>query len=203
MSTHLDMFKHFIKTINKRNAEWKLNILLPYIKNSEKVLDFGCGDLSFARALKRQFKKLMITGVDVVDFKEETKEVAFVAYAGKRLPFKDNSFDTVISFYVFHHCKDPQYAFRECLRVAKNRVIFVEAVWRIPFEIMFMRFLDIFFNSIKSLEIHPPTAFYSLEEWKEIINRHKGKIKSIKKMKQNYLPADVSVGVPYIFEITK
>lgn len=197
------MLDKFTSFINKRNADWKLHILSSYIKGTENILDFGCGDLSFARVLKASFNKLRVTGVDVVDFKQGTKEILFVLYSGKRLPFEDNTFDTVISFYVFHHCKDPQYALKECMRVAKKRVIFVEAVWRFPFEISFMRFLDIFFNSIKSFEIHPPTEFYSLEEWKEIIKKHKGKIKSIKKMKQNFLPADVSVGVPYIFEITK
>lgn len=186
----------------KKNINWKVNILFPYFKGSEKVLDFGCGDLSLSKSLKSVFPSLKITGVDVLNFNNKQKNAKFILYDGKILPFKDNSFNTVICFYVFHHCSDVTASFNECLRVAK-RVIIVESVYRHPLEIPFMRLMDWIYNRFKSDSVSLSYQFLSYRDWIEVFAKNKFKVVSSKKIKQIFLPSVLPIGISYVFEVAK
>lgn len=188
--------------LKKKNLHWKKEIILPYLKNGESVLDFGCGDLFFASELKKNNKTLDITGVDVVDFSNHPKNVTFVIYDGIRLPFKDNAFDTVISFYVFHHCTSAEKAFLECLRVAKKKVIFVESVKRYHLENYLMATMDYIFNIWKSRSIPYANQFFSVSTWSSIIKKSKGKLKSHRKINNRSL-ALLPIGGIHLFEVYK
>lgn len=188
--------------ITKKNIDWKIKILYPYLKKSEKVLDFGCGDLSLSKSLKSMSPLLQITGVDVADFKNKPENIIFTTYDGKILPFKNNSFDTVISFYVFHHCKNAIESFEECLRVGK-RVIVVESVYRHPLEIPFMRFMDWAYNKFKSESIPLSYQFLSYEDWISVFAKNKLKIVSSKKIKQIFFHQILPIGISYLFEVVK
>lgn len=188
--------------IVKKSIDWKANILLPYLKKSENVLDFGCGDLSLSKSLKAVSPTLQITGVDVADFKNKNKNIKFILYDGKTLPFKNNSFDVVISFYVFHHCDDVIASLRECLRVGK-RVVIIESVYRHPFETPFMKFMDWIYNRFKSESIPLSFQFFSHKDWMRIFIKSNLKVISSKKIKQIFLPSFLPIGISYLFEIKK
>lgn len=188
--------------IIKASIDWKVKTLLPYFNKSEKILDFGCGDLSLSCSLKSSVPKLKITGIDVVNFQTNQKGIKFIKYDGKKLPFKDNSFDTVISFYVFHHCEDAVASFEECLRVGK-RVIVVESVYRHPLEVPFMKLVDWVYNRFKSESVHLSYQFLSYEDWIKVFAKNKLKITNSKKIKQIFLPSILPIGISYIFEVTK
>lgn len=188
--------------IVKKSIGWKVNILLPYLKKSENVLDFGCGDLSLSESLKAVLPTLQITGVDVADFKNKNKNIKFILYDGKRLPFGNNSFDVVISFYVFHHCDDAVAAFEECLRVGK-RVIIVESVYRHPLEIPFMKFMDWIYNRFKSESVSLSYQFFSHKDWMRIFSENKLKVISCRKNNQIFLPSILPIGISYVFEVVK
>ncbi len=51
----------------------------------------------------------------------------YVRAAGDRLPFPDASFDVVIAHATLHHCRSPHAVLLEMYRVARSRVVFVEA----------------------------------------------------------------------------
>lgn len=188
--------------ITKKSVDWKTNILLPYLEKSEKILDFGCGNLSLSRSLKSMSPSLQITGVDVVDFQNNQKDVRFVKYDGKKLPFKDKSFDAVISFYVFHHCEDAIASFEECLRVGR-RVIVVESVYRYSLEIPFMKFMDWIYNRFKSESVPLSYQFFSHRDWIKLFAKNKLRITSSKKIRQIFLPKIIPIGISYVFEVTK
>ncbi len=151
------------------NAEKKISHLVPFMQNTKRVLDFGCGDLTFAQALHRVFPHLHITGVDVVDFGKRYKGVEFKKYDGKKLPFNYRSFDTVISWHVFHHTNEPFALLKECLRVAKRSVCIVEPVYRGWWDIPGMRCMDWVFNVWKDHSVSMPYAFASRDKWQQEI----------------------------------
>jgi len=199
----MNFIRNLLKNIVKESNDWKVNILLRYLKDSEKVLDFGCGDLSLSNSLKYSIRSIGITGVDIVSFKNNQKDIKFIKYDGGKLPFKDNSFDTVISFYVFHHCDDAIFAFRECARVAKKKVIFVESVFRHKIELPFMRIMDWIYNKVKPESVSLSYQFYSYDDWIKIFSENKLKLKSSKKIKQIFFPTVIPIGISYIFEVVK
>lgn len=190
-----------LSSLKEQNMKWKVNLLSPYFKEGEKILDFGCGDLSFANELKKRNKDLKITGVDVVEFPERIKNIRFIKYDGNTLPFKDKSFDTVISFYVFHHCPSVEKALMECMRVAKKRVIFVEAVARHVNEKYPMMFIDFLCNLWKRELIPFTSQFYTRTQWSKILGKYKTSytINEIKKTPFSFLP----IGRAYIINMVK
>lgn len=188
--------------MKEKNLAWKVKLLTPYFSQRETVLDFGAGDLTFAHRLKKENPQLSISGVDVVNFKEKPTDIPFYQYDGKMLPFKDRTFDTVIAFYVFHHCDDALFAFNECFRVAKKRVIFVESLPRTKFEVYPMRLMDWFYNIWKPEKIELPYQFYPLDTWKKIFRKQKVSLNSLKEISDTPL-SFLPIGRSYIFEVTK
>lgn len=190
----------YFNNIKQTNAGWKEKEISVLMKNGEKVLDFGCGDLMFASALLRRNKTLKITGLDVVN-SNSRKGIGFVKYDGNKIPFKDNYFDTVISIFVFHHCTDAYSALKECLRVAKKRVIFIEATSKYKSEILPMKFVDWLSNIWKPEPIPLTFQFKTIKEWDKLFKSLKIKKYNIKSIKSplSFLP----FGKSYLFNIEK
>lgn len=189
--------------LHKRYLYWKRNLILPYLNEDEKVLDFGCGDLSLARALIYKLPNVNITGVDVVNFKKKDKGIKFVLYDGKTLPFKDNLFDTVITMYVFHHTDNIEESFSECVRVAKKRIILIESIPRFPLELPFMSILDLLYNLAKRESISMTFRFKTLKEWKKVFKKNNLTLKSLMKKNQVFIPPFFPFGISYVFEVVK
>ena len=79
---------------------------------SEDVLDFGCGTGTLLLMLKRKHPEIKLTGMDISPqmihlaaskIKKAGSDIHVHVYDGKRLPFNENSFDKIISSFVFHH----------------------------------------------------------------------------------------------------
>jgi SAM-dependent methyltransferase len=97
-----------------------------YIKD-KKVLDFGCGS-GYGTALISKYCSQAI-GVDIssdaIAYAKETNHNSKLSFFEIRevekspLPFPDASFDTVLSFQVIEHIKDPQVYIEEIYRVLK------------------------------------------------------------------------------------
>lgn len=190
-----------INNLKKKNNDWKVNTIYPFLDKKEKILDYGCGDLSFATSLKEKNPKLQVTGVDVVDFNNRPKNISFRLYRGEKLPFKNNEFDTVIALYVFHHCRDAESAFKECMRVGK-RVLIIESLPRNRLELPLVKLMDWFYNVIKPEPIPLTYQFQSKKGWEMIFKRNKAKLKKIKDIKTSSLPI-IAIGRQCILEVKK
>ena len=102
-------------------VEWKcIRSLLPSEKG--KVLDLGCGTGLYTERLKK-------TGFEVfsLDYSGKMLKVAekraegnFIRGDAADLPFRDSSFDGIISVTSFEFFSDPEKALREMRRVVKN-----------------------------------------------------------------------------------
>ncbi|HDQ25368.1 MAG TPA: class I SAM-dependent methyltransferase [bacterium] len=92
------------------------------------LLDAGCGDGSDALIMLPYFKK--ICGFDIEKnsaWKKAPKKISFKTAAAEKIPYKSLSFDTVYEKDMLHHCSDPFKAIKEMARVAKKKVIIIEA----------------------------------------------------------------------------
>ncbi len=85
------------------------------------ILDVGCGSGAYVVRLAHDRN---IYGVDRIPY-PTWKEFSgrFVVSAADRLPFPDESVDTVLSFEVLEHLPQPVVALREYHRVARRNVI--------------------------------------------------------------------------------
>lgn len=184
------------------NANRKTKDLQKFFHNNESLLDYGCGDLSLANALKERIPSMEITGIDVVDFKKKPKGIKFKKYAGDKIPFQSKTFDSVLAYQVFHHCEDIEKAFSECFRVAKKRVIIVEPIYRFKLEIPGMKFMDWFWNAWKGEPINLPYRFCSIQEWKKICKKYKARMISLEEI-DKFIPRWLPIGRTYIFVVEK
>jgi ubiquinone/menaquinone biosynthesis C-methylase UbiE len=81
------------------------------------VLDVGCGDGLIDEMIAAKRPDLQISGVDV--HVRAGARVPVTPFDGRRLPFADRSWDTVMFCDVLHHTDDPILLLREAARVAR------------------------------------------------------------------------------------
>ncbi len=93
------------------------------------VLDAGCGEGFVVDYVAQRNPELRLAGVDLSDTAIEYARAHFGEKARFRtgsvykLPFSDNSFDTVICSEVLEHLDDPGRAVQELKRVARRYVL--------------------------------------------------------------------------------
>ncbi len=84
------------------------------------ILDSGCGDGSITAGLAKRFT---VTGVDISEQNlKKAKQLGFRTLKqdlGKRMPVKNNSFDTVISNQVIEHIYDTDFYLEDIYRALK------------------------------------------------------------------------------------
>lgn len=189
------------KAIYNLNLNAKISNLKQYFTKKEKVLDFGAGDLSLDRALLKINPRLSITSVDVVDFGKRYTGIKFFQYKGNKLPFGDNAFDTVISYHVFHHCENPVLSIKECIRVAKKRIIIVEPVYRYKLETLGMTFMDCMYNVWKDKKINMSYNFLNFQTLKHTFDQSNVKLTAVKEI--DHFPHWIPIGRTYLYILTK
>lgn len=91
----------------------------------ETVLDAGCGRGFLANILRSRYRT---TACDVViddTLEKACPDVDFLRCSLEKLPFPDDSFDTVICTHVLEHVLNPQATISELRRVARKQLIIV------------------------------------------------------------------------------
>ncbi len=84
-----------------------------------RVLEIGPGPANKTSTFLGSFVELI--GVDVsMEIRSNPALRAAYRYDGRRLPFRDRSFDGCISNYVLEHVEDPEAHFREVARVLRR-----------------------------------------------------------------------------------
>jgi SAM-dependent methyltransferase len=89
-----------------------------------RVLDIGTGSGQIAHELSKKAKKVI--SVDLVDERKEKRGYEFLTVKDEVLPFKDHSFDVVITNHVVEHTPKQKTHLSEIMRVLKpNGVIYL------------------------------------------------------------------------------
>jgi SAM-dependent methyltransferase len=93
---------------------------------TERVLDAGCGNGMWIRAVSERFGVRSVVGLDLsLGMLDDTRRVLgpgapLVAGDIQRLPFPDASFDVILCFWMLYHVPDHQQALEECCRVLRS-----------------------------------------------------------------------------------
>jgi len=119
--TYYDAISEGYERLYKEEQQNKLGIIKGNIKISQntKILDVGCG-----RGISSDFDCLVV-GIDpskeLIRLNKNNSKLIGVA---EFLPFRDNSFDYVISVTAIHNFKSIKKAVAEMKRVGKNNFVF-------------------------------------------------------------------------------
>lgn len=111
----------------------KLSAVLSFVyKNPKKILDTGCASGWFISRISNKFPDAECFGVDLykdaIEYaKKRYKNISFTVADAHRLPYKNNSFDVVVSTEVIEHLNNPEIALGEIYRVlGKNGKCIIE-----------------------------------------------------------------------------
>lgn len=96
------------------------------------VLEVGFGEGYGTNILSKSVKVATITGIDVdlnstknASSKYKSDKLSYKHFNGEKIPFKDNYFDTVVSFQVIEHIQNDVNYIYEIYRVLKSGGIFI------------------------------------------------------------------------------
>ncbi len=114
------IFRNIILLFLNRWVEKKTLNFSSYLIKQYKILDVGSGNCLITQNLKE--KGFNIIPIDIQNL-SIVKTITPIVYDGKTLPFKQQSFDTILLLTVLHHSDDPYQLITECSRVAKELII--------------------------------------------------------------------------------
>lgn len=111
-----------------RYRERVIEKVSPYF-HGKTLFDAGCGDGEDAFLMSKFFSKVTAGDIEKNPRWEEfaSKKITFTVSNAEKIKFGSNAFDTVIEKDMLHHASDPVQALKEMVRVAKKRVIVIEA----------------------------------------------------------------------------
>lgn len=155
--------KNVVRFLERVRNKGVLECFEDYLKKGDRILDFGCG-------LGGVSEKLVSDGYDVVSL--DVRDISLtgvkpVIYDGKKIPFKNDSFDVVLVLAVLHHTPDPEKLLKEVGRVAE-KIVLLEDVY----DGWFGKYITFFFDSLFNLEFFGyPHSNKSDKEWKECFKK--------------------------------
>lgn len=125
-----DDWAKFQEPTGNAGYEYALHFLQP--KQSDKILDIGCGSGMFANLAAKSGAE--VTGFDataqlIEEAKLRNASIKFLTGEMEELPFTDNTFDIVTGFNSFQYATDVKHALSEAKRVLKDKGKLVVMIW--------------------------------------------------------------------------
>jgi ubiquinone/menaquinone biosynthesis C-methylase UbiE len=125
----------FYKSIGLDRIAMREKILEVIPQKNKQILEVGTGKGTLTKVLAKN--GFSITSVDICAAQQKEAQqtiiqnglqhkVQFIIANAEQLPFKDNTFTTVVCAYTFHHLPEPFKAIKEMLRVCSKTMILVE-----------------------------------------------------------------------------
>ncbi len=131
IAKHYDTFNIFASFGIEKS--WRRRIKTLFIPKGN-ILDLGCGSGQFSKTIIND--NCSVFGIDpaikmLKIGKQRKYNLKFINGYGENLPFKDNSFDFIISAFVFRNLKNINRTLSEIKRVLKEgeKLIILEFFW--------------------------------------------------------------------------
>lgn len=181
---------HITSNLNWLRYERYVEDILKHAPKNAKILDIGCGGGHVSAMLAVARKDISIIGIDSDDdleYKEIWKDLKKFGARYRRLdalklPFKDKSFDIVISFGVIEHTKNDNKFLKENFRVLKEGGY--NFIFDLPNKYSFS---EGFVGTLIGKRIHD--KMYSMDQIKRLLV--KNKFKDIEIRRENLIPAQI------------
>ena len=151
----------------KRRSQVIYDILRPYLHG--RVLEMGAGECYLIERINAQ-DNLEGYGLDIKNYKRAVNFTNFQVYDGKRIPFPDEYFDTVLAVYVLHHIRDQLAVLREMLRVLKpgGSVVLIEDSFHRGIGRWIAEVYD-FLTNVGSFQVGREYTFHPPDGWMHIL----------------------------------
>jgi ubiquinone/menaquinone biosynthesis C-methylase UbiE len=115
--TYYDKISEGYDELHKEEQLKKVKIIIKELNiKEEKVLDVGCGTAFYSNLFKNY------TGLDPSQGMLSQSKANVIQANAENLPFKNKSFDVVISITAIQNFKDIKKAIEEIKRVSKNKI---------------------------------------------------------------------------------
>ena len=122
-----------------------------FLQNRGNILDVGCGNGAFVLQCRQAGMN-----VETIDIRNKSAFVSVtpVLYDGKKLPFQDKAFESVMFITVLHHTLFPEELIKEAMRIGERLVILEDV-----YENKWQKHLTWWVDSLVNLEFkgHPHT----------------------------------------------
>jgi len=156
------IIKALIKKQELSRAQRISQLCKGFIRSGSKVLDLGSGTGHVARQIQKDYG-VKITCIDMVDYNQTS--LPLLLYDGKNLPFKENTFDTVLLVFVLHHSDNILNLLQEAKRVLRQQgsIIIFEDIYGNWAQHLIALVMDFFLNL--PYRVKTPFTFKRESEW--------------------------------------
>jgi len=118
-----DKYYEISKKASTQNIHPKILEVKEIAKNCKQVLEVGCGEgskLDFVCGHKPKGTGVDISTKAITLASKQFPAQKFIKANGEKLPFADNLFDLVYSFFTLEHTQNPEKVIQEMTRVTIN-----------------------------------------------------------------------------------
>jgi SAM-dependent methyltransferase len=130
---------------------------------SGSVLDVGCGEGTIDMLIERARPDVEISGVDVLV--RPSAQINVRPFDGRKLPFNNGSFDTLMFVDVLHHTDDAIVLLNEARRVARKSIILKDHTMDGVLAYQTLRFMDYVGNAHHGVAL--PYNYWPERRWRE------------------------------------
>lgn len=174
------MFQKWVFQKHDQRCKRLARSIAPHVTPDDRVLDCGCGRMRVAHHLRKMVPVRTI-GLDMLDLNETDLE--FNAGDAANMPFEDQSFDVVYVAFMMHHTHSDREILKECLRVARKRVIVLEDVYDNWIELQLLKIQDWLGNVVISDEIPLPFTFRDETGWINLFQNLGASVRSVERIR--------------------
>ena len=127
----------------------------------KNLLDLGAGTGQIAFNILKKKPNLKVLGVDTL-IRSDTF-ISIKAYDGKKLPFKDNKFDCVMTIDVLHHTDNPIEVLKEMKRASNKYILIKDHIANSTFDRFVLKVMDYIGNRLYGVVL--PYNYLSNDLW--------------------------------------